>query len=98
MSNVLDWPYRPRPRIKRAQMPISKLGALAGLMREPALTVRDVQALAHEADAVTAALERMAERCRKLGQTTAAASYRMLADDAHLVASRIEAPALEPIL
>lgn len=97
MSNILEWPYRPRPRIKRAAQPISALHALSQVIREPVLTVRDVQALADEADAATMTLERMADRCRRLGQTVAAASYRMLADDAHLVASRIEAPTLEPI-
>jgi len=71
--------------------------AFAHLIREPVLTARDVQKLAIEADAVTMALERMADHCRKHGQIIAAASYRKLADDAHLVASRIEAPNLEKV-
>ena len=97
MSNILDWPKRPRPRIKRAAMPISGLHALSQFVREPTLTARDIQDFAKEADAFTAQAERMCERARALGQIVSAASYRMLADDAHLVASRIEAPTLEPI-
>lgn len=96
MSNV-HWLYRPRPRIKRQAMPISALGAMSQFVREPTLTARDVQALAKEADAFADHAEKMWRRARDLGQTIAATSYRQLADDAHLVASRIEAPSLESI-
>lgn len=98
MSNILEWPYRPRPRIKiKRTIPVSALHAMSNLVREPTLTARDIQKFTQEADAFAAHAERMCERARALGQIISAASYRMIADDAHLVASRIEAPTLEPI-
>lgn len=95
MSTVTQLPGTRRLRIVKAALSPTKLGALSQLF-PPAIPVcphrRAEYAL--QAEIAVTQLELVTQLCRDAGLWGEAAAYRKLADDADVLAKRIEAPLL----